>query len=155
LPWHRHRLTSLITQTPNFGLTCGAVLWILVFQFMVFTETSHHYGLPIKLRTHDSVRWTKSPWQETLSVYLAVRERHYINGQAVLREDLSARLRQELGRRVAWTAYFEADFDTLNMDVIYAMDTIQGLGANLVWITPKVRAELQHKDQPRRQPLNG
>jgi hypothetical protein len=107
---------------------------------MVFTETSHHYGLPIKLRTHDSVRWTKSPWQETLRVYLAVGERHYMNGQAVPREDLSARPRQELGRRAAWTPYFEADFDTLNMDAIYAMDTIQGLGANLVWITPKVRA---------------
>lgn len=43
---------------------------------------------------------------------------------------------------------FEADFDTLNMDAIHAMDTIEGLGANLVWITPKVREELQQKDQP-------
>jgi hypothetical protein len=82
-----------------------------------------------------------------LGVYLAGGERYYINGQAVPREDLSARLRQELGHRAVWTVYFEADFDTLNMDAIYAMDTIQGLGANLVWITPKVREELQQKDQ--------
>jgi biopolymer transport protein ExbD len=149
LPWHRHRLTPFISQLPNFGLMCGAVLWILVFLFMIFRETSHPYGLPIKLRTYDSVVWTKSPWQETLSVYLAVGERYYINGQAVPREDLSARLRQELGRRAVWTVYFEADFDTLNMDAIYAMDTIQGLGGNLVWITPKVREELQHQGQPR------
>jgi hypothetical protein len=118
---------------------------------MVFTEPRHPYGLPIKFRTHDSVIWTKSPWQETLGVYLAGGERYYINGQAVPREDLSARLRQELGHRAVWTVYFEADFDTLNMNAIYAMDTIQGLGANLVWITPKVREELQQKDQPARQ----
>jgi hypothetical protein len=44
--------------------------------------------------------------------------------------------------------HFEADHDTLNMNAIYVMDTIQGLGGKLVWITPKVREELQQKDQP-------
>ena len=47
---------------------------------------------------------------------------------------------------MVWTVYFEADQDTLNMNAIYAMDTIQGLGAKLVWITPKVREELEHED---------
>src|SRR5882762_1686585 len=31
-------------------------------------------------------------------------------------------------------------------DDIYAMDTIQGCGAKLIWITPKIREELQHKE---------
>jgi hypothetical protein len=55
---------------------------------------------------------------------------------------------------MVWTVYFEADFGTLNMDAIYAMDTIQGLGARLVWITPKVREEIQRRDQPAGQRLN-
>jgi biopolymer transport protein ExbD len=152
LPRHSLRPTPLITQLPNFGLVCGAVLWILVFLFMIFRPRPP-YGLPIKLRTHDSVMWTNSPWQETLRVYLAVGERYYINGQAAPREELSARLRQELARRAVWTIYFEADSDTLNMDAIYAMDTIQGLGANLIWITPRVREELQQRDQFGSRPL--
>ncbi len=45
------------------------------------------------------------------------------------------------------TVYFEADYDTLNADAIYAMYTIQALGAKLVWITPKVREELQQRDR--------
>jgi biopolymer transport protein ExbD len=103
------------------------------------------YGVPIDLRTRDFVGGGKSPWPETLSVYLAVGEKYYINGQPVPRDSLQARLQQELSHRVVWTVYFEADYDTLNMDAIYAMDTIQGLGAKLVWITPKVREELRQK----------
>jgi len=147
----RHRPMRLITQLPNFGLMYGAILWILVFLFMIVTERSHNYGLPIELRTHNSQVWPKSPWQETLGVYLAAGEKYYVNGQLVSREDLRARLQQELSRRAVWTVYFEADYDTLNMNAIYVMDTIQGLGAKLVWITPKVREELQQKDQPARQ----
>jgi len=56
---------------------------------------------------------------------------------------------------MVWTVYFEADYDTMYMDAIYAMDTIRGLGAKLVWITPKVRRELQQRDQPARRRVNG
>lgn len=146
LPLLRHRPMPLITHLPNFGLMYGAVLWILVFIFMIVTPQGQYYGLPIDLRTHDPVGWQKSPWQETLSVYLAVGEQYYVNGQLVSREDLRGRLKQDLDRRVVWTVYFEADHDTLNMNAIYAMDTIQGLGAKLVWITPKVREELNDED---------
>jgi hypothetical protein len=55
---------------------------------------------------------------------------------------------------MVWTVYFEADYDTLNGDAIYAMGTIQGLGAKLVWITPKVREELQQRNRSARQRLN-
>jgi biopolymer transport protein ExbD len=154
LPWHRRRPIPLITQLPNFGLIYGAVLWILIFLFMIVEEPRHYYGLPIDFRTHDSVIWDKSPWQETLSVYLAVGEKYYINGQPVPREALRTRLQQELNHRMVWTVYCEADYDTLNMNAIYAMDAIQGLGAKLVWITPKVREELQQRDPLARHQLN-
>jgi biopolymer transport protein ExbD len=154
LPRIRHRPTAHITRLPNFGLIYGAVLWILIFLFAILKEPRHYYGLPIQLRTRDSVTWEKSPWQETLGVYLAVGEKYYINGRPVTRDALGASLQQELSHRMVWTVYFEADPDTMYMDAIYAMDTIRGCGAKLVWITPRVRKELQQRDQPPRQPLN-
>jgi biopolymer transport protein ExbD len=154
LPRIRHRPTPYITQLPNFGLIYGAVLWILIFLFAILTEPPHYYGLSIELRAHDSVIWEKSPWQETLSVYLAPGEKYYINGRPVPRQALGAILQQELNHRMVWTVYFEADSDTMYMDAIYAMDTIQGLGGKLVWITPKARKELQQRDQPARRRLD-
>src|ERR1700730_11910384 len=85
LPRHRHRPTPLITQLPNFGLIYGAVLWILIVLLVVLRQPGHYHGLPIQIRIHDSVIWEKSPWQETLSVYLAAGEKYYINGKPVPR----------------------------------------------------------------------
>jgi len=148
LPLPRYRQTSLIVQLPNFGLIYGAVLWILIFLFMIVDAPRQYYGLLIDFKTHDSVVWERSPWRETLSVYVAAGDRYYINGQPVPREALRARLQEELDRRMVWMVYFEADYDTLNMNAIFAMDTIQGLGAKLVWITPRVREELQQRNVP-------
>lgn len=145
LPWHHHRLASPITQLPNFGLIYGAVLWVVIFIFMIVEEPRHSYGLPIDFGTHRSVVWEKNPWQESLSVYLAVGEKYYLNGQPVPRDNLRTRLQQELNKRVVWTVYFEADDDTLYANAIYAMETIQGLGAKLIWITPEFRRKLQQR----------
>ncbi len=76
LPLPRHRPIPLIAQLPNFGLICGAVLWILVFLFMIVRGQHRYHGLPVDFKAHDSINWTKSPWQETLSVYLAVGEKY-------------------------------------------------------------------------------
>ena len=38
-----------------------------------------------------------------------------------------------------WVVYFEADSDCMFMDATYAIDTIQVLGAKVIWITPKTR----------------
>ena len=66
---------------------------------------------------------------------------------ATERGSLRTALLELLSRRVEWTVYFEADFDTLYMDDIYAIETIQGCGAKLIWITPKMREEWRHKEQ--------
>jgi biopolymer transport protein ExbD len=153
-PRIRQRPSSYITQLPNFGLIYGAVLWILIFLFAIVREPRHYYGLPIELKTHNYLIGEKSPWQETLGVYLGSGEKYYINGRPVPREFLGASLQQELSHRMVWTVYFEADPDALYMDAIYAMDTIRGCGAKLVWITPKVRKEIQQRDQHARQRLN-
>jgi biopolymer transport protein ExbD len=145
LPWHRHRPTPLITQLPNFGLIYGAVLWVLLFLYMMVAMPRQNYGLAIDLRTPAYEKWENSPLWETLGVYLSAGGKYYVNGQPVPREALREKLLQELSRRMEWTVYFEADSDALNMDAIYAMDTIQGLGGKLVWITPKMREELSRK----------
>jgi biopolymer transport protein ExbD len=144
LPLLHPRPMHLITQLPNFGLIYGSLLWILIFIFMIVVPFSPK-GLLIQLNTHESAVWEKSPWQETVSVYLAVGEKYYVNGRLVSRDSLRSRLLQELSHRLVWTVYFEGDYDALNMDAIYAMDTIQGLGARLIWITPKIREELEHR----------
>jgi len=49
---------------------------------------------------------------------------------------------------MVWTVYLEADSDCLFGDIVNAMDTIQGLGAKLVWITPKKREEWKQESIP-------
>jgi biopolymer transport protein ExbD len=146
LPWRRHRRAPLIAELPSFGIVYGAILWILIFLFMV--EPEHHlYGLPIRFETHAAVLWERSPWQETLSVYLTDKEDYYINGRPVVRGALRRTLEQELGRRMVWVVYFDADRGALNGDAIYAMDVIRSLGARLIWLTPSVRKELEQKSR--------
>jgi hypothetical protein len=38
---------------------------------------------------------------------------------------------------MVWTVYFEAHRDCTFEEAAYAMDTIQSLGAKVVWLTPK------------------
>jgi hypothetical protein len=57
-------------------------------------------------------------------------------------------LQEELGRRAVWTVYFEANEDCTFMNATYTFDTIQGLGAKVVWITPRIRQELNRQDAP-------
>ena len=137
----------LITQLPNFGLIYGAVLWILIFLFLIVSQPYHHCGLMIEFGTRNSVTWKKSPWQETLGVYLTAARKYYVNGQPVPREALHERLQEELSHRMVWTVYFEADYDALNMDAIYAMNAIQEAGGKVAWITPKIREQLGQEKQ--------
>jgi biopolymer transport protein ExbD len=132
-------------ELPNFGLIYGAVILAVLFIFMILPDRAPYRGLHISLGEPRKLPAQDNPWPETLGVYLGKGERLYVNGQAVAKEQLGARLQQELNRRVEWTVYFEADRDTLNMNAIYAIDTIQGLGAKLVWITPKTREEMTNK----------
>ncbi len=69
----------------------------------------------------------------------------YVNGEVVKRADFEAKLREELSHRAEWTVYVEADFETQFADTVYAIDTIQGLGGKVVWITPQMRKEWQRE----------
>ncbi len=144
LPLQRHRPMPLMTDLPNFGLVWGCILFIEMFIFMIVHPLTPH-GLLVNLRERNAVVWQKSPWPETLSVYVDGQRRFYVNGQPVLREELRAKLSEELGKRTVWIVYFEADGGCPYIDAVYSMDTIQGVGAKVVWITPQIREELTDK----------
>jgi biopolymer transport protein ExbD len=145
IPWKRHRPMPLIREFPNFGLLWGGVLYILFNIFAVMITPFPPQGLTVELRQRTAVEVAKSPWTETVRVYVDAQRGFLLNGGPVRGEELGAKLKKELSRQIVWTVYLEADSDCLFMDVAYAMDTIQGLGAKLVWITPKTREEWKQK----------
>ena len=139
IPLQRHRPMALIKEPPNFGLVWGSVLYVLFVIFSGMLTPRMAKGLFVDIREQSPVMTQKSPWAETLGVYADGHGEFTVNGQAVAREKLRAKLEEELGRRMVWTVYFEADRDCAFMDATYAFDTIQGLGAKVVWITPGMR----------------
>jgi len=140
-PLQRHPPIPLIRDLPDFGLVLGSLLFILMFIYIVIRPMTPH-GLPVNIRQRNALAWHKSPWPETLSVYVDGKDRFYLNGQLIPADQLRMRLSQELGKRMVWTVYFEADERSTFMSAMYSFDTIQGLGAKLVWITPDIREEL-------------
>jgi biopolymer transport protein ExbD len=132
IPRKRHRPVPLIREFPNFGLVWGGVLYILFNIFAVMITPFPSHGLRVDLRERAAVGVEKSPWTETVSVYVDAQREFLVNGQPVRGEELEAKLKKELSRQMVWTVYLEADSNCLFMDVVHAMDTIQGLGAKLV-----------------------
>jgi biopolymer transport protein ExbD len=141
LPPQRHRSMPLITNLPGFGLLWGCVLF-LVPLFAGLLGVWHNVGGIMVRLPETSAVLQKSPWTQTLSVYVDARRRFYVNGELVPREKLRERLLEELKHRAVWTAYFEADPNGIFMDSAYAIGTMKDLRADVVWITPQMREEL-------------
>lgn len=148
LPITKHAPLVPIHGMPHWGLFCGSILWILVFIFMILQPLPPQ-GIFVSLKSRDPVIWGESPWPDTLEVYVRIPARFFINDQEVERNNLRAKLTEHLSRRAEWTVYFEADPDTLYMDDLYAIDTIQACGAKPIWVTPRMRAEWQHNPKSR------
>lgn len=146
LPITKHKALAPIQGMPHWGLFCGAVLWILIFVFMIFGPQPSN-GLFVSWKKRDAVVSEKSPWPDTVAVYIHVPARFFVNSEEVDRNDLRSKLIEQLGRRVEWTVYFEADANTSYMNAVYAIDVIQGSGAKLVWVTPKMREQWRHSSE--------
>jgi biopolymer transport protein ExbD len=144
-PLQRHRPMPLLRGLPDFGLFCGSVLFILIAIFMIFEHGRPSKGLLVKIELRDILAWQKSPSQETLGVYVDGDRRFYVNGHPVPKEELRTKLSEELAKRIVGTVYFEADDNCEFADAAYSIDTIQGLGARVIWITPQVREELNRE----------
>jgi hypothetical protein len=65
-----------------------------------------------------------------------------VNGPLIPKDELATKLKEEFSKRMVWTVYFEADDASNFGNTTYSIDTIQGLGAKVFWITPQVRKEL-------------
>ena len=136
----RSPIHSFIPAMLNaFSVSWICVLMTLVLIFMAICPLPPK-GLRIDWTRRSHISAVESPWSKTMSVYVAHSGQFYVNGK-VIRQELEKALREELGQRAEWTVYVEADYDTPFMDTVYVIDTIQGLGAKVVWITPRTRAE--------------
>lgn len=146
LPIAKHAPLMPIHGMPHWGMFCGAVLWILMFVFMILRPLPSK-GLFVSWKKRAAVVWEKSPWPDTLEVYVRSPARFFVNSEEVDRTGLRSKLIEQLGRRAEWTVYFEADPDTRYMDDIYAIETIQACGAKLFWVTPKMREQWEHQSK--------
>jgi biopolymer transport protein ExbD len=138
----RNRPMPAAPRIPDFGMFFGCILYILVFFFMIAGAGRPPFGLTIRFSPSSLAKELRSPESETLGVYVAGRDRYYVNGRLVPKERLRSTLQRELSRRVVWLVYFEADDDCPFGDVVYAIDVIKGLGAQPSWMTPQTRKEL-------------
>ena len=147
IPWKRHQSMALICDTSSFKVVCVGVLFVLLLFSLVLAPLTPK-GLLVDFREQRAVGVRKSPWAETISVYVDARKGLLVNGHQVKPDELEAKLNEELSRQMVWTVYLEADSDCFFTDLAQVMDTIQGLGAKVVWITPKMREEWKQKSTP-------
>lgn len=142
----QHQPTPLIANLPVFAPSFIGILVILVSIFMIVAPTEKR-GFIVHLTRPSPAPWKTSPWGGTMSVYVDGSGQFYLNERRVARQDLSEGLREELGKRMDSSVYFEADEAARTSDAEYAMNTIQQLGAKLIWLTPKTRKELEQSAQ--------
>ena len=145
----KHARATPIHDPPHWPLFCCAILSILIFMFMVFGPLPSK-GLFVSWKRREAVVWVKSPWPDALEVYVRAPARFFVNGQEVSRTDLAAKLTEQLSRRAEWTVYFEAERDITYGEAVYAIATIQGCGAKLIWVTPKMREDWQQESKQSR-----
>jgi biopolymer transport protein ExbD len=148
-----HRTVPLMLDMPNFGMYWGWILVAPMAIFMIAHTPKMEYGFSVRLPSRYVAALPGGPGSESLGVYVRDGGRFYVNGRVVPRERLRATLEEELSRRVSWTVYFEADDNIDFRQAAYAIDTIQGLGAQVYWITPRVRQELNSGANPASQTL--
>ena len=145
LPITKHVPLRPIHDLPHWPLSFVVVLFALIFIFILEYPRRADNGLLVTLKNREAVVWETNPWPDTLEVYVRAPARFFVNGQEVSRDELHAKLTEQLVRRPEWTVYFEADPDITYMEAVYAIDTIQACGGKLVWITPKMRENWQQR----------
>ena len=144
----RHRRMPTMKALPDFRMAWFCITGVLAALFLMFLTRWgwQSNGLPVDFKEERTVVTGTNPWMETMAVYVDPKRGFLVNGKVVARKELRTKLQEELSRRGVWVVYFEADRDCLYMDAVYAMDTIQGLGAKMIWITPKTRERWKQRE---------
>ena len=134
-------------ELPDFGMYWG---WIMMVQLIGFWIMPPRIptGLLVRVPSLYVAERPRAPESESLGVYVGAGGRYYVNGQAVAREQLRARLQEELSHRSLWIVYFEGDEDVAYGQVVYAVETIRGLGAQAYFLSPRIRAEFNESASP-------
>lgn len=147
IPRFRHRPMPLMRVLPDFRDAWFCIIGILAVLFCLFLTSwgFRSQGLAVDFKGERTVVTGNNPWAETMAVYVDPKRGFLVNGKVVARKELGSKLREEMSRRGIWVVYFEADDNCLYMDAIFAMDTIEGLGAKVIWITPKTREEWKQR----------
>lgn len=140
--WNRRSLgPSLIPAMLNaFSVSWICVLMNLLIVFQVLRPRPP-FGVSVDWKRRSHIAAMGSPWAKTMSVYVGPRCEFYVNGKEIGGKRLDVALKSELERRAEWTVYVDADPNSMFMCTASAIDTIQGVGGRVVWITPKMRRE--------------
>ena len=140
LAFREFRPSATHPVLPNFGMYWGWILMVLMVIFWIITPRVPT-GLMVGVPSLYVAERPRAPESESLGVYVANGGKYYVNGHLVARDELRARLQEELGHRSFWIAYFEGDDDVAYGQVVYAIDTIRGLGAQAYFLSPRIREE--------------
>jgi biopolymer transport protein ExbD len=139
----KHSPLVPIHNLPNWGLVGASIWWVVIILFVTsMSARPTQLGLFVAVKGRDPAIEEKSPWPDTLAVVVRTPRRFFVNGEEIERGKLRATLLERLSHRAVWTVYVEAEYDTVYMDTAYAIDTIQGCGAKVIWITPKLREQM-------------
>jgi biopolymer transport protein ExbD len=136
------RLINPTTQLSVFSSVWGTTLSIVVFVNLISFQPRSYHGLFVQIHDRSSAVSQKIPWPEGMSVYIGADDRFYVNGRLVAPGELQIKLKEGLGKQMVWSVYLEADRNCTFAKVAYAMAMIQDAGANVAWITPQIRDEL-------------
>lgn len=143
MPPKRHRPIPRLNGLPNFGLVLHIAYLAPLIMYSIMPFRERLYGFYVSLEPPRHILSESHVPEKTLGVYVDAKRRFFLSGEPIERENLERRLKQQLNTRLAWVVYFEADENSLYMDAAYTIDAIQGLGAKAIWITPKMRAEIE------------
>jgi hypothetical protein len=136
---------------PFFGVSYFGLIAVLVYLVILITVwvlQSWAYRVSEGLRVHllrSGIATQRDPGIQPLLVRVAPAGGHktpspYVDSRPVSWEDLGAVLQKEISQRpLNWPVYFEGGLDMEWRWAARAMDIIQGLGAEVILLTPSSR----------------
>jgi hypothetical protein len=98
LPMAKHTPQPPIHDPPHWSLFCVSIMSILIFTFMSFGPRTSK-GLFVNWKNRDALVWEKSPWPNSLEIFVRAPARFFVSGQEVSRSDLHAKLMEQLSQR--------------------------------------------------------
>lgn len=131
----------IVSLAESFGLIAALFLMCIMFVLMILRTPQMPFGLAVSFRRTEFATPVGTTSPDSLGVYIDATNHIYVNGKPVAREMLPISLKEELSHHATTTIYFEAADNSGYGQCIYAIDTIRGLRADLILITPGMRDE--------------